>query len=390
MKKVAVIGLGNRCGWMMGLLQKSGRCCLVGVADANLDRSKEKIKEWIEDSQSLIDSLQYYDLEDFHDLIRNTEPDAVLVGTRCSAHARIASELLSYNIPVFLEKPVATTLQDLKILENARRKYPEAAEKCLVSFPMRCAPLVAHARSIVASGVLGTIQHVQAVNNVPYGRGYFHSWMRDENETGGLWLQKATHDLDYINSILRIKPVSICAMSSKQIFKGDKPAGTTCLTCSDRDVCPENMNGVYKYEDMFMRPDRQCSFAVDTGNHDSGSCIIRYDSGMHAVYSQNFYVRNGAGKRGGRFIGYNGTMEFDWYTGDIQVHMHNINRNDVYHFDASISHGGGDHALAENFIDILYHDARPTATLDDGILSALMCLKAEESCRTQTFREIMF
>jgi hypothetical protein len=32
---------------------------------------------------------------------------------------------------------------------------------------------------------------VQAINNVPYGSVYYHSWYRDPKETGGLFLQKA-------------------------------------------------------------------------------------------------------------------------------------------------------------------------------------------------------
>ena len=57
-----------------------------------------------------------------------------------------------------------------------------------------------------------------------------------------------------------------------------------------------------------------CSFANDTGNHDSASVLIRYDNGVHAVYTQNFITRKDAGKRGAIIIGYKGTLEFDWGT----------------------------------------------------------------------------
>ncbi|MEK0313207.1 Gfo/Idh/MocA family oxidoreductase [Cohnella sp. 56] len=74
----------------------------------------------------------------------------------------------------------------------------------------------------------GEIEHVQAVDNVPYGSVYFHNWYRDERETGGVFLQKATHDFDCINHLIGLKPVSVCAVKSKQIFKGDKPEGLYC------------------------------------------------------------------------------------------------------------------------------------------------------------------
>ncbi|WP_256976081.1 hypothetical protein [Paenibacillus sp. MY03] len=47
--------------------------------------------------------------------------------------------------------------------------------------------------------------------------------------TRGLFVQKATHDFDYINHILGLKHITVCAMTSKQIFKGNKRAGMQCL-----------------------------------------------------------------------------------------------------------------------------------------------------------------
>ena len=57
------------------------------------------------------------------------------------------------------------------------------------------------------------MEHVQAWNNVPYGWCYYQSWYRDENETQGLFLQKATHDFDYINYLVEKRPVMVCAMN---------------------------------------------------------------------------------------------------------------------------------------------------------------------------------
>ena len=39
--------------------------------------------------------------------------------------------------------------------------------------------------------------------------------------------------------------------------------------------------------------------------------IVRYESGMHAVYSQNFFARKKAARRGARLYGYLGTLEYD-------------------------------------------------------------------------------
>ena len=41
--------------------------------------------------------------------------------------------------------------------------------------------------------------------------------------------------------------------------------------------------------------------------------MVQYADGMHAVYSQNFVARKAAGRRGVRIIGYNATVEFNFF-----------------------------------------------------------------------------
>jgi hypothetical protein len=134
-----------------------------------------------------------------------------------------------------------------------------------------------------------------------------------------------------------------------------------------------------------------CAFAVDTGNEDSSSAIVQYESGMHVCYSQNFIARKSAGLRGARMAGYKGTLEFDWYTDEVKVRMHHTPRIETYKTDSSaMSHSGGDTVLAENFIRVMKGEAKSVAPMDAGILSILMCLKAKESAATRTFQEIEF
>ena len=96
-----------------------------------------------------------------------------------------------------------------------------------------------------------------------------------------------------------------------------------------------------------------CCFAIDTGNHDSGSMLIEYDNGLHVVYSQNFIVRSGAGKRGARIIGYDGTLEFDWNTSTVTVYDHFNNTTDIKVLAKTDGHGGGDELLSDDFISVM-------------------------------------
>ena len=204
-------------------------------------------------------------------------------------------------------------------------------------------------------------------------------------------MQKATHDLDYLNSLIQQQPVGIVAMESKTVFRGDMPAGLKCVDCWRQVECPESPYNLFRQGVTHdVEPnDWQCSFAVDTGNHDSASAIIRYESGIHAVYTQNFYTRRGACARGATLIGYRGTIVFDWYRGELMVHHHHTNLTERHHFDsAGEGHHGGDEALVEEFLSAVAGKETTRSPLSAGILSAEMCLMARDSCPTNTFQEV--
>jgi len=380
MLKIGVIGYGERISSVIStMLQCYDDITISSICDVDVERVKSRMNENGLDGDTPVfynDPDRMLDKEDF---------DGVLVGTRCSLHAEMGMKVMKRNIPLFLEKPLATNMKDLLTLKNAAKDVPNTI---VVSFPLRVTPLVQLAKEIVDSGKLGTVEHVQAVNNVHYGGVYFHDWYRDEHETGGLFLQKATHDFDYINYLLGITPVEICAMKSKQIFKGDKPDGLSCADCADKNTCPEGPFVMKCIKNDDPRGE-MCCFAKDTGNEDSGSAIIRYETGMHVNYTQNFFARKKAGKRGARLLGYNGTLEFDWYTDELKVFMHNTDRVESYSLESSeTGHSGGDQALVKNFVNVMKGSEESLSPLDAGLTSVLMCLKAKESAETSSFQRI--
>lgn len=378
MFKLGIIGYGSRMSNFVDRIMETEKAIPVAIADPDLDGAKKRAAE-----RNLTGITYYADAEE---MLRQETLDGICIGTRCSSHTHFALLAAEYGVPVFLEKPVATNESDLARLSTLLHQN----EQFLVSFPLRFTKIVNCVKEIIDSGKIGDVQHVQAYNNVPYARGYYHKWYRDESETGGLFLQKSTHDFDYINYLLGgIKPVRICAMESKQIFKGNKPAGLMCKDCNERSFCPESPENVKSYGDRYeISKEYYCCFAEDTGNHDSASVIIEYETGMHVVYSQNFIARKGAKKRGARLFGYFGTVEFDFNTGIVTVYHHNEEIVETYQVTNTGHHYGGDNILAQNFVDMLGRTAPSKAPLWEGILSADMCLKARTSALEHRFVEI--
>lgn len=386
MIRLGVIGYGGRAQGVLGLIHRlNAGVELAAVTDVRNDEIKQQMSERGQNANA----VAFYTDPDA--MLDSAGLDAVMIGTRCSLHTSMAIKVLDRNLPLYLEKPVSTNMDDLIALRDAADR---SSSEVVVSFPLRVTPLVRMAKEIIDSGKIGTVEHVQAWNDVPYGSCYYQSWYRDENETQGLFLQKATHDFDYINHLLGIRPVRVCAMTSKQVYKGDHPAGLRCDDCDEQDTCLESPFHLYytKGERSRVEPSGlMCGFAVDTGNEDSGSALIAYETGMHVSYSQNFFARKSAGRRGARLYGYRGTLEFDWYTDELKVHMHHAPRTETYKMDTTgASHGGGDTVLADNFVRVIRGQEKSVSPLSAGLLSVLMCLKAKESAATRTFQEIKY
>lgn len=385
-KRLAVVGFGKRIQWLLHQLESfAADVKLVAVVDPREDEIRAKVDaKWLE-------GASFYN--DIDTLLEQSAPDAVMIGTTCNFHTEYAMKVLALDLPLFLEKPVSISKEQVQQLHAASLT---SKSEVVVSFPLRLSRLAMMAKDIIDSDVLGDVSNVQAVNNVPfYGSNYFHGWMRNDALTGGLWLQKATHDFDYLTYMVGRTPERLVAVESKNVFTGDMPAGQYCLDCPIQDTCPESQKNLFYMQgildDMHKAEDWwdgrwQCSFAVDTGNHDSATAILQYADGSHLTYTQNFYARRGAARRGAKFLGYKGTLEFDFYSDEITVHHHHQPRVDQYKLDsAEGGHHGGDTELLHDFLAIIFGTGSSRATLHDGLVSAQLCLLARESCETNAF-----
>jgi predicted dehydrogenase len=213
-------------------------------------------------------------------------------------------------------------------------------------------------KRIVDGGLLGRITMVQAVNNVPYGSVYYHSWYRDPAETGGLFLQKATHDVDYISYLTGETPKDAFARTAKLYYKGDKPAGLHCPDCAQYYTCRESSYVVKNILKEEVTGDA-CCFAVDTGNEDGASAVFTLPSGAIVSYSQNFVAKKGAARRGCRLIGTDASVEFDFYSGEVREDRYDLPETVTHSFAGARTRTLADEALALEFIGLMEGRRRP-------------------------------
>lgn len=224
---------------------------VVGVVDPDEAGARGRLSETDRANAKFYPTLD--------ELVRRTKPDALCIGTRCNLHTPYAIRAARFDLPLFLEKPVAISLKQAHDLEKAF-----ARSKCpvVVSFPLRVSPLCELARRTLDAGAVGQPVHILAVNYVPYGTVYWEYGYRNFTITQGLFLQKATHDLDYMMYLMDSPIVRVSAMATwGEVFGGSKPAALRCSQCKEQDICLESPRNRARNGSGWHTGDHLCVFS---------------------------------------------------------------------------------------------------------------------------------
>ena len=386
MIRLGIVGYGGRISGVVqhNLRQVEPDLRVVGIVDPDEAGARGRLAEC--DRQDVV----FY--QDLDTMVRQGQLDALAIGTRCNLHTPYAIQAARYDLPLYLEKPVAVTMGQAIALEEA---FADSRCPVVVSFPLRVSPLCVLARQYIADGAVGKPVHATAVNYVPYGTVYWEAPYRTWEITQGLFLQKATHDFDYLMYLLDEPIVRVAAMKTVgQVFGGDRKAGLSCTQCEEQESCLESPQNRQRHG-LGGGADHPCLFSVDCGsaaegtlNEDCSSALIEFASGAHAVYTQVFYSRRDAGSRGATVSGYLGSVGFDWYTNELKRVRHHAPFSAVEKAGEGASHFGGDSELAHDFIGLIRGTGVSRTPIETGLRSVYSCLAAKESSEKGCFVEV--
>lgn len=400
--KIACIGAGSSGVGQMILFEQYEPGCCVAFCDRNRKSFDENVNghPYGIDMSSLradFRDLPFY--TDVDEMLAKEDINTVIIATYCCSHAAMIAKCVQHRLNIVLEKPIAITRHDVEKVWKLLRHYPKVAT---VNFTMRAAPVSLAAKRHVRNGDIGKITSVQYVNNVHYGDGYFRNWMRTRANIGSLLLQKATHDLDIINSIIGLTPTSIAAFGSRQTYGGNMPNDLTCDACTKKATCAMS---IYRRQLDGAKPlppldQRRCVYAREIDIDDNHVLIIQYAGGVTASYSQTFNAPSQGGQRGGWFIGTEGIMQLEYYGDFVETpqgetifgasHLTIRRRNakpgtrihEVYDWAGHNHFDGTEYGKLAQLQLLHGHSAEAAGTIREGYISARMCLAAQESIET--------
>ncbi|WP_435361704.1 Gfo/Idh/MocA family protein [Haloarchaeobius sp. DFWS5] len=146
------------------------------------------------------DFVDEFDLDaetftDFETLCRATDPDFVDICTPTDTHRSLVETAAAAGCDVFLEKPIAGSLADAEAIADA---ISTSGVTCMVGHVLRFFPAYRTARDRVEDGGIGTHGVARARRLSPFPEWGSDDWYADRDRSGGLFLDLAIHDLDYL------------------------------------------------------------------------------------------------------------------------------------------------------------------------------------------------
>jgi predicted dehydrogenase len=238
---------------------------------------------WVHDSNrvNLKNLSKHLDLpfDENQTLLNLPEPDIILIavpyGARKDIYKIIQSRFL--NSSLFLEKPVALTLEEHIKIENLR-----PANRIAVNFNRRSYGLLSKIQSIVDHNLFGNIESI-SFNYGGFGiktAGKYYS--NKQMSGGGTLFEVAIHNLDFLAHLLKPEEIDVDSVDIEYINNFDvDTAGTIYFSIADKKVPLQFLvSNIRKIDNMItMRFE---------------NAIIKYslfdDSGIQVYSSDNSYI----------------------------------------------------------------------------------------------------
>ena len=182
--RIGIVGVG-RAGQVHGRNVKSGMAGaeLVALGDPNQDLLHQV------GQQLAVARL----VADYRDVVQRDDLDAVVIATPTFLHREIACAAAAAGKHVFLEKPMALSVEECQQINAATQK---AGVKLQMGFMRRFDAGFMQAKEILDSGELGRVMMIKSTGRGPGGPG---PWMYDLTRSNGIIAEVNSHDIDSLN-----------------------------------------------------------------------------------------------------------------------------------------------------------------------------------------------
>jgi predicted dehydrogenase len=242
---------------------------------------------------------------DFSVMLRELVPDVVIITTNDASHADYVIKTLMAGKRVICEKPLVINAdQARRVLQAIQHTERQNIGQSLVAHNMRYDPGVNRVKELVEDGAIGQLLRIHFQENLDrhHGADYFRRWHRFKANSGGLLVQKSSHDFDFLNWLVKSPPLQVIARGSLAVYGKCGPfRGLRCKGCAHSEKCSyfaelatwaENNSGLQLYalaenESGYIRDG--CVFDERIDIEDQVDVLYKFENGVEVTYCLTAY-----------------------------------------------------------------------------------------------------
>jgi UDP-2-acetamido-3-amino-2,3-dideoxy-glucuronate N-acetyltransferase len=253
--KIAVVGCGH---WGKNLVRNFYE---LGVLDAVCDSNLNSIR-FINQNYPKVETV-----ENFDELLARVDLDALVIATPSGTHYELARKSLEAGKNVYVEKPLATKLDEAKELQ---RIAEEKDLVLMVGHLLLYHPAVNKLKSLIEAGELGEIQYVNSDRR---------NFNRNHRRDGNVMWDLAPHDFSMMSYILSAEPSEITSA------RGWASSNDGVIDVVHIDFVFENNIGAHIHN-SWLDPQKQALLTVN-GSKKTAVLNDTFKENKLEIYSKN-------------------------------------------------------------------------------------------------------
>ncbi len=291
---------------------------------------------------------------DYKEMLEKEQLDAVFITSPDFCHEEQAVEALNRGVSVYLEKPMAITIEGCdKVMKAA---YDNKA-KLFLGHNMRYMAFTNKMKEVIDAGTIGEVQAIWCRHFVSYGGdAYFRDWHSEQKYATSMLLQKGAHDIDIIHWLAGSYTDRVVGMGKLSVYN----------RC---ERLKEGEKGSAAFVTSQWPPLEQTGFSQNIDVEDHSMILMNLRNGVQATYLQchyspepwrNYTVIGTKGRIENFGDGEEGSSVQVWTKRSGRMRMTGDTGYGI--MPGSGGHGGSDTDIVSSFIDYLRGEGTPVST----------------------------
>ena len=340
--RVGVIGTG-----MMGCEHLKNLLGLPNVQITAVSDPNEEPLNWARITLGdVANSVTYF--SDHRELLQSGLVDAVLVASPNFTHRAILDDIFATDIPVLVEKPMCTTVEDCIAIVNAQKNRSALT---WVGLEYRYMAPIAELIRQVHSGVVGNLKMLAIREHRFPFLVKVDNWNRFSRNTGGTLVEKCCHFFDLMNLVVGSRPVRVMASGGQDV---------------------NHLDEVYNGERSDIL--------------DNAYVIVEYANGVRAMLDLSMFAEGSRHEQEISAVGTAGKVEA-FVPGEGHIVIGDRSTRTVREVEVGIDpdvahvgfHFGASFIECKRFIDAVANGSQPEVTVEDGLWSVVIGAAAHRS-----------